>query len=170
MCQSIDVKDAPDYFYYEAPSYRDLYDIVLGHIFHELEVCLAVLEVDHLAWTTDVRKQWLLTNGRADYGLLTFSHLDYNILLSWPIVVCDFQAYPLFENIRPVFEQVEREEGPGPLHPNRWPISPIEEVGLHLKPVNQTVRIDKFLASPDDFRIYIIGEEARFHIIHTVVD
>lgn len=134
-----------DYFCYRSP-YSDLYDVVLDNLWFFLGVCLPILEVEHLVHTTGVRKQWLLTDGEIDYGLLTFKRLGYR-LSECPQAVCAFRAYS--DALEPLlgsdgFPKAQR---------------------LWLRSMDQLMKVDEFLSDCHRFELFIVGEEARIRLV-----
>lgn len=150
-------------YYSLLPPYRRLYDISLEYPIHSLEVCLPLIELEYLVQKRKIKKQWILANGQADFGTLTFNHLNYDIDLSWPIMVCDFQPGAKFSELKNYFlEEIFKKEKS--LHPNAWPISYPDSLNLHLKSTSKLNYVDRFLANKDDFIIYIDKTEARVYI------
>jgi hypothetical protein len=143
---------ALDYVYQYQP-YCELYDISLDHLLEDIRPCLAILEVEHLAHTAGVRKQWLLADSQTEYGQLTFSHLEY-VPLSCPAVVCTFQAESSFDdNLRPLFEQVRS----------------LQAHQCQLRSIGETMQIDELLLVSDEVESCIVefciqGTEAKFYL------
>ncbi len=135
-------EDEYDYFY-EYPQYRELYDISLEHVDEDMASCFAVLQLEQLAQLNSVQNQWILTDGRTDYGRLTFTCAEY-VPLSSPQVVCHFQAYSPFSHIRSQLEEGQS-----------------STTHLQCKSIGQAVLVDRFLIDPDRFKLFISGEEAR---------
>jgi hypothetical protein len=86
------------------------------------------------------------------------------IRLDIPGVICTFQAYPAFNDVRPLFDRAlsfMRQEADGPTEWTRRRVAIINS-RFHMKSVGEPMQIDKFLITPRTFSIFIEEEEARF--------